>query len=42
MDKQDWREVIKSVVTIDNGLLQPMHEVVDHLMDFVCDKFGVT
>ncbi|OKL58940.1 hypothetical protein UA08_05639 [Talaromyces atroroseus] len=41
MDKEDWRQVIKSIVAIDNGLLQPMHEVADHLTDFVCDKFGV-
>lgn len=41
MDKEAWREAIKSVVIIDNCLLQPVNEVVDHLTDFVCDKFGV-
>lgn len=41
MDRSDWREAMKSVVAIDNGLLQPMEDVVGHLTDFVTDKFGV-
>ncbi|EED23834.1 lipoyltransferase and lipoate-protein ligase, putative [Talaromyces stipitatus ATCC 10500] len=45
IDAQAWRQIIDSIVGIDydgqQQQQQPMEEVVDHLTEFLCEKFGV-
>ncbi|CRG85342.1 lipoate-protein ligase A [Talaromyces islandicus] len=42
MDRQAWNGVLQTVVSIDDGLLEPTEQVIEALTDFVCHKFGVS
>jgi lipoate-protein ligase A len=42
MDRLGWNSVVRAVVSIDDGLLEPTEQVIEALTDFVCHKFGVS
>jgi hypothetical protein len=42
MDRQAWNDVLQTVVSIDDGLLEPTEQVVEVVTDFVCHKFGIS
>lgn len=42
MDRQVWHDILQTVVSIDDGLLEPTEQVVEALSDFVCRNFGIS